>query len=385
MTINYEIGKPRTDGRMRVTLLLCIGSTKKRIKTDILCTQTDLNKKGKLIRGTSVYEQVKDLSWKYEKELSKMELHLTGEPISATDALAMIEKKNIPTFFSYADTWLSKATIKSKHLYVSAVNNFRLFTNGDVPFSMFSHSLLEDYTRSLEGKRRAQSLYLTCIKKIYSDAELDYDITPFAMFRFRMPQKKRSTHKALDMDIIRKVFTYQGEGYRKCLARDCCMLSFCLCGTNATDLFHAPHIKGNILAYDRMKTKDRRYDNAHIEIDIPKQIKELVTKYRGTSRAFSFSSKYKNIESFEVALIDGLNQLQEELDLPHFTFYAFRHSWATIARNDLGIEKSLVHESLNHVDKDTMIDDVYIKKDFRLINEANKKVVDYVFRQIRAR
>ena len=44
MTVNYEIGKPRNDRRMRITLLLCIGKTKKRVKTDLSCTQADLDK-----------------------------------------------------------------------------------------------------------------------------------------------------------------------------------------------------------------------------------------------------------------------------------------------------------------------------------------------------
>ena len=64
--------------------------------------------------------------------------------------------------------------------------------------------------------------------------------------------------------------------------------------------------------------------------------------------------------------------------MENLTFYAFRHSWATIARNDLGIEKWTVHEALCHVDSDTSIDDVYIRKDYKQINVANKLVADYV-------
>ena len=60
-------------------------------------------------------------------------------------------------------------------------------------------------------------------------------------------------------------------------------------------------------------------------------------------------------------------------------FYQFRHTWATIARNELGIDKWTIHSALNHVDSGTRIDDIYIKKDFRLINDANKRVLDYVF------
>lgn len=62
-----------------------------------------------------------------------------------------------------------------------------------------------------------------------------------------------------------------------------------------------------------------------------------------------------------------------------FIFYISRHSWATIARNDLSIDKETINEALNHADKHMAITDLYIKKDFSAINEANKKVLDYIF------
>ena len=43
-----------------------------------------------------------------------------------------------------------------------------------------------------------------------------------------------------------------------------------------------------------------------------------------------------------------------------------------------GIDKYTVHTALNHVDQFTKITDVYIKPDWRPIDEANRKVIDYV-------
>lgn len=65
--------------------------------------------------------------------------------------------------------------------------------------------------------------------------------------------------------------------------------------------------------------------------------------------------------------------------LQKFSFYSARHSWATIARNDLRIDKWTIHEGLNHVDGATKITDVYIKRDFTRINEANFQMIEYVF------
>ena len=38
-----------------------------------------------------------------------------------------------------------------------------------------------------------------------------------------------------------------------------------------------------------------------------------------------------------------------------------------------------IHSALNHVDESMRVTEIYIKKDFSSINEANSKVVDYVF------
>jgi len=87
---------------------------------------------------------------------------------------------------------------------------------------------------------------------------------------------------------------------------------------------------------------------------------------------------YCTESTFNQNLNKGLKTIGEELGIKDLTFYAFRHSWATIARNDLHIDKSIVSDALNHTDPTMRITDIYIKKDFRLINEANRKVVEYV-------
>ena len=73
--------------------------------------------------------------------------------------------------------------------------------------------------------------------------------------------------------------------------------------------------------------------------------------------------------------------IKNELGWDMLQFYQFRHSMATIARNELGIDKATVDEMLNHVGSNR-IADIYIKKDYKQINLANKKVVDYIFENI---
>jgi integrase len=377
MTVNYEIGKPRADKRRRITLLLCIGKTKKRIKTELLADVTDLNRKGKIRNDSPLYNKVQKRIKQIESEYATLDTFLSARQYSATEAYEQMRKTDIPMFFDYADQWLERAEMKGKKNYKTALRNFKAFV-GDIPFSMFSHSLLNDYLYSLRDKPRAQSLYLNAIKRIYTEAEKDYEIRSFNAFRLDIPRQQPTRKRALDREMLRKIFSWNGISRRAILARDCAILSFCLCGTNSADLFSAPPIKNGIFSYDRQKTKDRRSDNAHIEIEIPEQIKALVKRYKGSTKAFSFSTMYCSDATFNQNLNKGLKIIGDELGIKDLTFYAFRHSWATIARNDLGIEKSVVNDALNHTDPTMRITDIYIKKDFRLINEANRKVVEYV-------
>ena len=59
--------------------------------------------------------------------------------------------------------------------------------------------------------------------------------------------------------------------------------------------------------------------------------------------------------------------------LPPFTFYAARKTWATIARK-AGVEKATIDECLIHVGELKMAD-IYIERDYSLLNEANRKVL----------
>lgn len=75
----------------------------------------------------------------------------------------------------------------------------------------------------------------------------------------------------------------------------------------------------------------------------------------------------------------GLKQIGTALGIDDLEFYAARHSWATIARNDCGIDQYTVHAALNHVDDKMRVTDIYIAKDWGPVNDANLKVMNYVF------
>ena len=161
---------------------------------------------------------------------------------------------------------------------------------------------------------------------------------------------------------------------------------------NSVDLYNCDELKDNMIKYFRTKTATRRDDKAEIHVEVNPFIKNLIEKYEDKTKqkVFRFSRMYADHLNFNSAINKGLKEIEKDINtelkqmgkdivIDDLEFYAARHSWATIARNDLEIDKYIVHEALNHVDGKMKITDIYIEKDFNMINEANRKVIDYVF------
>ena len=154
---------------------------------------------------------------------------------------------------------------------------------------------------------------------------------------------------------------------------------------NSADLYSCNILDGLTIKYNRTKTKDRRRDKAEIHVRVAERIDGLFQKYRDNTgeRVFRFHHLYADEKTFNAALNKGLKKIGKAVGVDNLEFYAARHSWATIARNDLSIDKNVINEALNHVDKNLSVTDLYIKKSFSAINEANEKVIDYVFKGTR--
>ena len=162
---------------------------------------------------------------------------------------------------------------------------------------------------------------------------------------------------------------------------DSAKLSFCLIGTNSVDLYSAEEYRSGKICYERTKTRTRRADKARIEIKVRDEIKTLVDKYRDkkSERVFNFYLRYSTPCVYNKCLNTILKRLGKRIGVDGLQFYQFRHSWATIARNELNIDIATIDEALNHKIPHHALIDVYVKKDFRNINLANKKVIDFVF------
>lgn len=383
-TITYKIEEPKKDKTRKVSITLSHKGIRKRIHTNITIKECDLTKQGK-IKSDSLKRNIEDTINTLKNRLYEIKIGLGNKDADIEWIYSQLTG-NVKTldFFEYTRKWIEKSSNKGKSNYSIMLNSLHRFLKCDMlSFSDINYNLLNNYKDYLTGHPRAQSLYLGCMRHIFNEAIREYNmddnkvITNNPFNSFTIPKSVSMTkNRIISDDNLIKLFNFHGTR-RVGMARDCYILSFCLIGMNSVDLYECTSYSNGILAYDRAKTRDRRTDNAHIEIVVPNIIKPLFDKYKGDSRVFDFYKKYSNAANFNKHINKGLHIIADTLGIPHFDFYSARHTWASIARNRLGIDKYTIHEALNHV-SDMSITDIYIQKDYTNINKANEKVIAYI-------
>ena len=394
MTIEY--GKKRSDGSMKVMIRLVSGTTQKRINTHVELSKTDYKENGnkiKIINDSKRY-QVEDMMLDMTKKMNEFLREHIGRKYTADAIYDRISDRVVLSaddidFFDFAYDFVEKNKKKSVKQYRSMLNHLARYVGMKrLPFSAITLNFLNRYADTFDKSSRMYSLYLNMFKHIYKEACMRYNsdgfhpiLSQILFDRFRVPRQIIKGQRALPLEQVRSFFRYEPKSKVEALVVDVCKLSFCLMGTNSADLYHVDKYNNGILSYNRQKTKDRRADNAHIEIVVHEYIKPLFDKYksRDNNHVFDFSNRYSSHLVFNAKINFHLKKIGSIIGIDRLQFYQFRHSWASIARNDLKASAYDVDAALNHKSKTNALLDVYVKRDYTIINELNKRVIEYVF------
>ena len=211
-------------------------------------------------------------------------------------------------------------------------------------------------------------------RELYNNEDLGiYRIKhyPFKKYKVGSPPLTKKRNNTLEQVlIIRDCVTKSGS--RAELAKELYMLSFCLCGMNAVDLYQLTEldIRNGRVDYNRSKTEGKRKDNAFISIKIVDEAKPLLEKYLGKLR-----ERYSSANCLNWALSKGMEQLRKLTGIPELTLYWARHTFANTARNDCRMSKDDVALALNHVDEGNRTTDIYIAKDWKIVDDVQRKVI----------
>ena len=198
---------------------------------------------------------------------------------------------------------------------------------------------------------------------------IDCDITTHYPFRRYTIKQEMTRKRNFDVETLRRIFNHPcaEEWQQKYL--DFFKLTFMLIGINCVDLCGLKRISGGRVDYIRAKT------HKPYSIKVEAEAHDIITKYSGEGYLLNFTESYANYRHFYNNLCIGLRDIRDQLGLEELTTYWARHSWATIAAS-LDIPKDTIAAALGH--GGNTVTDIYIEFDRRKIDEANRKVLDWV-------
>lgn len=224
----------------------------------------------------------------------------------------------------------------------------------------------------------ARSIHMRNIRAVFNDA-IDDEITQHYPFRKYKIKRAATPKRSLSVEELRELFAYPVEDYqRKYL--DIFKLTFMLIGINICDLCHLKRIKGGRIEYQRAKTH-RLYS-----VKVEPEAMEIIERNKGEHWLINPLDGNSNYKNYARRLNDALQSIGEvEVGKqgrktikplhPELTTYWARHTWATIAAS-LDIPKETIAAALGH--GGNTITDIYIDFDQRKVDDANRKVLDWV-------
>lgn len=404
----YEHQK-KQDGTWNIKIRVYHNGRKRYIATSWYVTKEDLTRSLKLKNPFYISETEALI------KIYRDKCNVLGESLKSMDVdevVAMVEREGrSPDSFDLDIVAYGRGIVSrlmetghegNAKSYSVALNNLVEFVGREeVSVKEITAGFVQDWiswiaTRPAPRKRkkgsRAQSLYPSVLRAVLNQAKAEFNdedageiLIPQNPFRkVKLPKVEQSRPRAVTLEQARALrdlpyteIVQTGQNRRN-LAKDVWMISFLLIGMNEADLYECEDCRGGRITYQRKKTRNRRADRAEISIKIQPELEPLLKKYRDPTgkRVFIFYRWYTSINTFSSALNRGLKVIGKELGIDDLEFYSARHTWATLAANDAGVDKYTVHTALNHVDEEMKVTDIYIRKSWKPIDEANRKVID---------
>ena len=350
-TFTYVIPYRKADGTANVRIRVTHLRKKKEFTTNIILQKEDFTRNGK-IKNYAVLDELEDMISSYRKKCVKLGLRINR--LSVDEVAEYITKEDCDNFtldfFTFGENYAAGKKPNTRQAVTVALHCLKSFVGKDaLDINDIDTRLLQNFVNDTSKRLANNSIlgYIRKLKTVFLAACNEYNDD--------------------DAVLIRK------DPFKK-------LHSFMLVGMNAVDLYNCPPISDDgYITYNRTKTKDRRSDMAEIRIKVPYCAMRIIDRYRDTdgTHMLILHKHYSNARHLNVILSNGMRKVCKEIGVKA-TFYSARHSWATIAVNDCGIDKYTVHLALNHTDPSTAITDVYIKKDFTVIDKANERVLDFV-------
>lgn len=395
--IKAVVRTPRADGFYQVYIRVTQGAKAGYIKTDKVIQKKDVKDGAFLDPYVANYCAKRVLE--YTERLNRVDARYW----SVNDIIDYLTRVDEDICFSdyarkHINRMIDSDQERTSKNYNLALRSLELFMGTNrIMFSHLSSHVLNRWIKSLEHTHRAKEMYPICLRQVFKAAQKEYNDYDNDIMRIKgnpwmkveIPSADKTEKLAITPEACREFFSFPLPESRFAISlaemgRDVAMMVLCLGGINTVDLYNlkTKDCYNNIIRYNRAKTKKFRRDEAYMEMRIPPILYPLMEKYKsGGEYLLNFRERLKTSDSFCANVNAGIKQICKAMGMPQkewYSAYTFRHTWGTVAQNDVRASMADVAFGMNHSSGHTVTRG-YIKLDFTPAWELNEKVVDFIF------
>lgn len=344
----------------------------------------DSNQRAKNARLRFLLDEVEKIIYEEEKKES-----VSIDTLKRLINERVFNKKNKRTLIDVIDEFIqTKSKPGTYKVYITTRKKIEDYDNS-ITLDGITTEWLSDFEKKLcsDGyKTNYIAIQMRNIRAVLNYA-IDKDYTNNYPFRKYKIKREETEKRSLTVEEVRMLMNYPCEEYQE-RYRDIFMLMIYMIGINAADLFLMPPLKGKKISYIRKKTNKETAANVRrIEFTLQPEAETIIKKYAGEKYMLNIMDTYSNYTDFLHRMNIGLHRIGEfkrvgrggkkeiEPAFPGLSSYWARHTWATLAAQ-LDIPKETIGAALGHAGNS--VTDIYIDFDRKKIDEANRKVINYI-------
>ena len=312
--------------------------------------------------------ELKQLVLNYEKKL----LNIDYQNFHVNRIVELLtEKAAINDFSAYFEKFIAEKkqiNIRTSEIHQATLNKIKKF---DLRWPLMFEDINAGWLRKFENsmtkegaKVNAAAIHFRNIRTVFNSAidneAISLNIYPFRRFKIKSAETEK---RSITIEQLRAIRDFETSWEITALARDFFMLSFYLIGTNNGDLYNLKTITGDRVTFSRAKTH-RKYS-----IKVEPEAAILINRLKGKTNLLMVSEHYETVRKMTHQVNKALKRI-----MPGLTMYHARHTWATIAKNNVRSTDEDIAAALGHSRK--TVTEIYINRDPAIVDRLNRKVID---------
>lgn len=399
----------RKDGTYPVKIRVTFKGVSRRLPTTLVCKSTDLTR-GNRIKNADILSKSDELINRMRsavKDISPFDLDARDVDWVVSKIKDRLTEANFHLdFFEWCDRYILSKSKPTQGAYSAALNTLERFLGRrTLDINDITRLMLLDFVDYVDNEPKMRKdpktgVYSACrtakipkaassrhlmklqhmfnaAKDRYNDEDTDRIVIPKSPFdKITKVFPPSRGQKNLGKELMQKIISYQTSDLSIRHALDIFIVSFGLMGANMADLYSATPV-ADLWIYNRQKTRTRRADKAEMRVDIPSVLHPYIQRLQAEdNKGWWLPVLHEMGRTTDYCTGKVNNYLKrwcEENGVPAFTFYAARHTWASLARK-AGVEKATIDECLVHKGSFD-VTDIYAERSWELMQDANRKVL----------